>query len=364
MPSTPSPVVSPDSPVSGAMPALRVDLVSDTSTRPCHAMRQAMAQAPVGDEQLGEDPSVNALTARVADLLGKEAALFLPSGTMANQIALAVHCDRGDAILAARNSHIIEYEGAGAAVFAGAFVMGIDCQDGIFGVEDLETQWRSQRVKTPRSRVVSVEQTSNLGGGSIWPLEVLQDVSRFARAHDLVMHMDGARLMNAVVESGVSARDYAATCDSVWLDLSKGLGCPIGSVLAGSQAFVDQANVWKHRFGGAMRQAGIVAAAGLYALEHNIDPLAHDHRRARTFGAFLKSLDGVRLIHEKIQTNLVFFDVSGTGKRAPDIARSLLDHGVRIGASSDTRMRAVFHRDVDDGGLDLAMKAVSHVLCE
>lgn len=364
MSSTPSPSTLPSSPAPGTIATLRVDLVSDTSTRPCQAMREAMAQAPVGDEQLGEDPSVNALTARVADLLGKQAALFLPSGTMANQIALAVHCDRGDAILAARNSHIIEYEGAGAAVFAGAFVIGIDCQDGIFGVKDLESQWRSQRVKTPRSRVISVEQTSNLGGGSIWPLEVLQDISRFAREHELLMHMDGARLMNAVVESGVSAREYAATCDSVWLDLSKGLGCPIGSVLAGSQVFIEQANVWKHRFGGAMRQAGIVAAAGLYSLEHNVDALAQDHRRARTFGAFLQSLDGVRLIHERIQTNLVFFDVTGTGKRAPDIARSLLNHGVRIGASSETRMRAVFHRDVDDEGLDLAMKAVRNVLCE
>lgn len=341
---------------------IQVDLISDTSTRPSDAMRHAMAQAPVGDEQLGEDPTVNALTARVAHMLGKEAALFLPSGTMANQISLAVHCDRGDAILAAHNSHIIEYEGAGAAVFAGTFVIGMQAANGIFTVDDLASHVRSPRVKTPRTRVISVEQTSNLGGGSVWPLARLQEIAAFAREHDLIVHMDGARLMNAVVASGVSARDYAATCDSVWLDLSKGLGCPVGSVLAGSQTFIDKANVWKHRFGGAMRQAGIVAAAGLYALDHHVDGLADDHRRAQAFAAFLKTLDGVRLVYEDVQTNLVFFDVQGTGKRAPTISQALLTHGVRIGASSDTRMRAVFHRDVDDDGLNLAIRAMQSAL--
>ena len=191
-------------------PAPLVDLISDTATRPCPAMRKVMAQAPVGDEQLGEDPSVNALNDRVAQLLGKEAALFLPSGTMANQIALAVHCRSGDAIIAAQNAHIIGSEGAGAAVFAGTVIRGIDTPDGIFDADDLARQWRAPKVKSPKASVIAVEQTNNRGGGSVWPLETLRAVAGFAREHDLVMHMDGARLMNAVVASGVSARQVSS----------------------------------------------------------------------------------------------------------------------------------------------------------
>ena len=343
-------------------PAPFVDLISDTATRPCQAMRQAMAQAPVGDEQLNEDPCVNKLNTMVAQMLGKEAALFLPSGTMANQIALAVHCRSGDAILAAQNAHIIGSEGAGAAVFAGTVIRGIDTPDGIFDADDLVSLWRAPKVKSPAVKVVAVEQTNNRGGGSVWPLETLRAVSNFARERGLVMHMDGARLMNAVLASGVPARDYAELCDTVWIDLSKGLGCPIGSVLAGSRQFIEQANVWKHRFGGAMRQAGIVAAAGIYAFENNIDRLADDHRRARTFAEFLLEMPGIHLAQKNVQTNLVFFNVEKTGQRASDIARALLARGVRIGAESDTNMRAVFHLDIDDQGLDHAMRAVREVL--
>lgn len=359
----PYPPLNPDPSRShGNAPTILVDLISDTSTRPDQAMREAMANAPVGDEQLGEDPTVNALNHTVAQMLGKEDALFLPSGTMANQIALAVHCGSGDAILAAHNAHIISSEGAGAAVLAGAFIKAINCSNGVFDAEILAQHWRAPTIKSPRVRVIAVEQTNNRGGGAIWPLATLQSVANFAKENGLIMHMDGARLLNAVVASGVSARDYASTCDSVWIDLSKGLGCPVGSVLAGSKTFIEQANVWKHRLGGAMRQAGIIAAAGLYALQHNIEALAEDHRRTQQFANALRQMPDIRLLHDEVPTNLVFFDVKDTGKTAVEVARLVLQQGVRIGVDSETSMRAVFHRDIDDAGLQQAITAITHAI--
>ena len=343
-------------------PSPRIDLVSDTATRPTAEMRAAMAVAPVGDEQLGEDPSVNALTERAADLLGHQAALFLPSGTMCNQIAIAVHCRAGDEIIAAANSHIVGTEGAGAAVFAGSFIHPIDCQRGIFSAEDVRAALRDKGPKQPRSRLVSVENTNNRGGGSIWPLETLREVVAEARAHGLLVHMDGARLMNAVVSSGISAKDYAGGLDSAWLDLSKGLGCPVGGILAGSHAFIKEANVWKHRFGGAMRQAGIIAAAGLYALDHHIERLAEDHANAKLFASLISELPGIDIDPADVETNLIFFAVDKTEISAYDIRDRLMDHGVRIGAEDEGRMRATTHLDVDDAGIREAAKALETVL--
>lgn len=326
--------------------AVRIDLVSDTATQPCKAMRRAMAEAAVGDEQRGEDPSVNALTERVADMLGQEKALFLPSGTMCNQIALAVHCRAGDEIIAAANAHIVNSEAGGAAVFARSVIRHIPSANGIFTSDQLREAVQPDRVKSPRSHVVAVEQTTNRGGGAVWPLEVLTEVIWVARERRLKLHMDGARLMNAVVASGVDAKTYAAPFDSVWLDISKGLGCPIGGVLAGSAAFIEEANVWKHRFGGAMRQAGIVAAAGLYALDHNVKRLAEDHANARAFAGFLAKIPGVKILNPEVETNLVFFDVAETGWTAAEINRRLIEQGVRIGVESARTMRAVFHLGV------------------
>lgn len=340
----------------------RVDLISDTATRPGAAMRRAMAEAEVGDEQRGEDPTVNALNARVAALLGQEAAIFLPSGTMCNQIALAVHCGPGDEIIAAANSHIVSSEGAGAAVFSGSVIRGIDVADGIYTASQLRAARREPRVKSPRSRLAVIEQTSNRGGGAIWPVQQVEAVADAARELGLALHMDGARLMNAAVASGISAARYASRCDSVWLDLSKGLGCPVGGVLAGSRGFIREAEAWKHRFGGAMRQAGILAAAGLYALDHNVDRLAEDHRNAQVFAAGLAELPGIRLLSPRIDTNLVFFDVSQTGLAAGEIARRLAAAGVRIGAENEQVMRAVFHLDVDAAGTEAALQAMRHAL--
>lgn len=340
----------------------RIDLVSDTATRPTAEMRAAMAVAPVGDEQRDEDPSVNALIERIADLLGQEAALFLPSGTMCNQIAIAVHCRSGDEVIAAANSHIVGTEGAGAAVFAGSFIHAIDCPRGIFSAEDVAAAVRAKGPKQPRTRLVSVENTNNRGGGSVWPLEILRAVVAEARTNGLLTHMDGARLMNAVVASGVSAKDYAGQFDSAWLDLSKGFGCPVGGVLAGSRGFIEEANVWKHRFGGAMRQAGIIAAAGLYALDHHIERLAEDHANAKLFATLIAELPGIHADPATVETNIVFFDVDESGLSAPEIARRLLEHGVRIGAENESRMRAITHLDVDEGGIREAAKALETVL--
>jgi threonine aldolase len=339
-----------------------IDLVSDTATRPSPAMREAMARAEVGDEQRGEDPTVNALTMQVADILGQEAAIFLPSGTMCNQIALAVHCQPGDEIIAAGNSHIVSSEGAGASVFARSVIRGIGNGQGLFSAEDLKEALRPRSLKAPRSKVVCIEQTNNRGGGAVWPLDVLREIEELARENGLSLHMDGARLLNACVASEVSPKAYAQSFDSVWLDLSKGLGCPIGGVLAGSAEFIQQANRWKHRFGGAMRQAGIIAAAGLYALEHNIDRLADDHRNAQHFADRIRTLPGVRLRFDHVETNLVFFDVSGTGRTTSDIAKSLAEHGVRIGVESRTLMRAVFHLDISAEMADMAVDALRHAV--
>ncbi|MCP5366565.1 MAG: threonine aldolase family protein [Hyphomicrobiales bacterium] len=341
---------------------IRIDLISDTGTRPTPGMRRAMAEAEVGDEQRGEDPSVLALCERVADLLGQEAALFLPSGTMCNQIAILLHCRPGDEVIAAESAHIVGTEGAGAAVLAGSFVRPIATSRGIFTGDDVAAAVRAPSAKTPRSRLVEVEQTSNRGGGAVWPLETLRGVARAAKAHGLALHMDGARLLNASVATGVPAADYAGLCDSAWLDLSKGLGCPAGGVLAGPADFIKEAWVWKFRLGGAMRQAGILAAAGVYALDNHVDRMAEDHDNARRLWDGVAALPGVRMAHPDVPTNMVFFDVSETGRAAADIGADLRGHGVRIGIQGPDLMRAVTHLDVDRAGIDGAVQALGAVL--
>jgi threonine aldolase len=340
-----------------------VDLFSDTVTRPTVEMRRFLAAAEVGDEQLGEDPSVNGLQEEVANLLGKEAALYLPSGTMCNEIAFAVHCRPGDEAVLDRTAHPLNYEGGGPAAIAGALLRPLDGERGIFTAAQLETAIHSPSRYAPRSRLVSVEQTSNLGGGACWPLATIEEVCAAARRHGLATHMDGARLLNAVVATGVAARAYAAPFDSVWIDLSKGLGAPVGAVLAGSGAFIEEAWRWKQRLGGAMRQAGIVAAAGLYALRHHVARLAEDHARARRLAAALAGLPGVRLDAEAVETNIVIFQIAGTWPSAGAFAdRALEEHGVRFSVLGPTTVRAVTHLDVSDEGIERAIRAATSVL--
>ena len=344
------------------MPTPRIELYSDTKTRPSAAMRQAMAAADVGDDHVGEDPTANRLCEMVAALTGKAAALFLPSGTMCNEVAYRVHCRPGDEVIADKTAHTLHFETGGPAALSGVMLRTVNGTRGIFTGADVDAAARSPNQYAPRSCLVSVEQTSNLGGGSVWPRAALQDVAGAARRNGLALHMDGARLMNAVVAAGVSAADFAADCDSVWIDLTKGLGAPVGAVLAGSADFIGEALRIRQMFGGAMRQAGIIAAAGIYALEHNVERLAEDHANAKLFAALIADLPGVHLDPGTVETNLVFFEVSADGLSASDVAARLEAQGVRIGAMGPRLMRAVTHCDVTTEGVRDAAAALGTVL--
>lgn len=339
-----------------------INLYSDTQTRPTPAMRRAMAEADVGDEQSGLDPTVDRLCARVADLLGKEDAVFLPSGTMCNVISVLVHCSPGDEIYADRTSHIIHYEAGAAAALAGAHIHAMDGERGIYSGEMLRASLREESRYGPRPRLVEVEQTSNGGGGAVWSQDDLRRVADVARSRGLALHMDGARLLNAVVAAGLPARRFAEPFDSVWVDLSKGLGCPVGAVLAGSSTFIEEAWRWKQRLGGAMRQAGVLAAAGLCALEQHVDRLSQDHDNARRFGEIVSQCEGVRLAHGSVETNIVFVDVSGAGVSAHEVSHRLEDRGINLGAMDDAVLRAVTHLDVSSAQVEEAGRAFVEVV--
>ncbi len=336
------------------MPAIDVDLQSDTVTRPTREMRQFMCEAEVGDEQKFEDPTVNLLQEMVADLLGKEAALFLPSGTMCNEIALRVHCRPGEEMIAHRTAHPIHYEGGGPAALAGVNVSVLDGARGQYDAEAVTAAIRPDNRYMPRSRLLWVEQTSNLGGGSIWPLARIAAVTDAARRQGLRTHLDGARLMNAVVASGVAARDYAAPFDSAWIDFTKGLGAPVGAAIAGSRDFIAEAWRLKQQMGGAMRQAGIIAAGGVFALRHHVKRLAEDHANARRLAEGLAELPGVVLDPATVETNIVIFEARGA-LDAPSAVAALLARGVRMGAMSPRTIRAVTHLDVSAGQVERAL---------
>ena len=341
--------------------AIEVDLFSDTVTRPTKEMRRFMCDAEVGDEQKHEDPTVNQLQDMVAELLGKEAALFLPSGTMCNEIALRVHCRPGEEMIAHRSAHPIHFETGGPAALAGVNVQGLDGPRGQFDAATLEAAIRPDNRHMPRSRLVWVEQTSNLGGGSIWPLPQIRTITDTARRHRLTTHMDGARLMNAVVASGISAREWAAPFDTAWIDFTKGLGAPVGAAIAGSRDFISEAWRCKQQMGGAMRQAGIIAAGGIFALRHHVARLAEDHANARRLAEGLAALPGIKLDPASVETNLVFFDLTGS-LDAPAAVERLLAHGVRMGALGPRTIRAVTHLDVSAAGIDRALAAARAVL--
>ena len=335
-----------------------VDLYSDTVTRPTAAMRRRMCDAEVGDEQQLEDPTVNRLQELVAELLGKDAALFLPSGTMCNQVAFSVHCRAGDEILLHETAHPLLYEAGGAAALIGAVFRPLAGERGRFTAEQVREAVRPPVHYMPRSRAVSIEQTANIVGGVCWPLGQVEAVGAAARELGLAVHMDGARLMNAVVATGTPARAFAAQVDSVWLDLTKGLGAPVGAVLAGSRAFIEEAWIHKQRLGGAMRQAGIIAAAGIYALEHHVDRLAEDHERARRLAGGLADVRGIAVDPDRVETNIVIFDVRGTGLGGEAFAaRTLASHGVRFSVLGPFTVRAVTHLDVPEDGIERAVAA-------
>jgi threonine aldolase len=332
---------------------VRVNLSSDTQTKPSPAMKQAMMEAEVGDEQGGSDPTVWALCDRTAALLGKEAAIFLPSGTMCNQVAIATHCRPGDEVLAHQDAHILSSEAGGPMAIAGVTIKGLSGARGMFDVATFEAAIRPKSRYAPSQTLLEVEQTANRGGGTCWPVELLDAVTAAAHAHGMATHMDGARLMNAAVALGVPAAELAAGCDTVWLDFTKGLSAPLGAVLAGSKQFIGEAWRWKQRLGGSMRQGGICAAACIYALEHNIDRLAEDHANAKTLARGMAQIEGITV--EQPETNLVFFDTEGTGMTAAKFAGKLRQHGVMVSVSDKYRARACLHLDINAAQVDEAL---------
>lgn len=340
-----------------------INLYSDTQTQPSPAMRQAMAEAPVGDEQRGKDPSVNRLCEMTAELLDKEAAVFLPSGTMCNQLAIHIHCRPGEEIIAHRSAHILNSEGGGTAAFSGVQIQGLDGPGGKFSVEAARAALRPKDRYHPQTRMIAIEQTANMGGGTVWPLAEIDALGRLAEQHGLAYHMDGARLMNAAVAAGVPAREFAAPFDSVWIDLSKGLGCPVGAVLAGSSEFIEEAWRLKQRIGGAMRQAGIIAAAGIYALEHNVDRLAEDHANARFLAESLRNLPGIWVDPDAVESNIVFFDVAGSGLTSETFCAAMKTRGIDLGGAG-TRIRAVTHLDISRADIDATVEAIRAILNE
>jgi threonine aldolase len=336
-----------------------INLFSDTQTRPTERMRAAIARAEVGDEQRGLDPTTSALQDRVAELLGHEAAVFLPSGTMCNEIALRIHVrPGGDEVIAERAAHVVDAEAGGPAQLSGAIVRTIEGDGGVFTPDQLDDAVRRRTDRyVPRSRVVAVEQTTNVGGGRVWPIETIDGVLEVARRHGLRTHLDGARLMNAVVASGVAARDYARGFDTAWIDFTKGLGAPVGAVLAGSLELIAEAWRWKQMLGGAFRQSGMMAAGCLHALDHHVDRLAEDHEHARLLASGLAALPGVTINPDTVETNIVIFEVDD----APALVERVADQ-VELWAADARRVRAVTHLDVTAADIERALGAVSDAL--
>ena len=335
-----------------------VDLSSDTQTVPSAGMRAAIAEGEVADEQQRRDPTVNALCERVAALLGQEAAVMLPSGVMCNLVAIATHTTPGDVVLVERSAHIARAEGGGSAQVSGVQLEVVDGERGVFGPGAIVATHAEPSNYWPQLGLVALEQTHNFAGGSVWPLYAYDAVVEAAHERDVPVHVDGARLMNAVVASGVAADRWGGVVDSVWIDFTKGLGAPFGAVLAGSHAFIERAWRFKHRFGGAMRQAGMMAAGCHYALDHNVERLAEDHAN------LVRLHDGLVALGLEVtppSTNILFIDPAGTGRSASDLQQALLARGVRLSVVHG-RLRAITHLDVDTSGVERALAEIASEL--
>jgi threonine aldolase len=329
-----------------------IDLRSDTVTKPSPAMRHAMAQAEVGDDVFGEDPTVNRLQEVAARLMGKEAALFVPSGTMANQLAVRLHTKPGDEIIVEAGAHIVRYESGAAAGLSGVQTCWLSGLRGILQPEQIEAAIRPPDYHNPPTALISLENTHNRGGGTIYPLPLIMAIRKVAEARGIAMHLDGARLFNAVVATGVPAAEYARRFETVSFCLSKGLGAPVGSLICSDTGRIAQLRRLRKMFGGGMRQAGILAAAGLYALEHNIDRLAEDHAHARELAHALAGLPGVGIKPDEVDTNIVVFDVKETHRQAEEVVAALKSEGVLVLALGRTTLRAVTHLDVSSEQID------------
>lgn len=332
-----------------------IDLRSDTVTRPSPAMRQAMANAEVGDDVMGDDPTMAALEKRVANLLGKEAAAFTPSGTMANQLAVRAHTQPGDEILIDADSHVYFYECGAPAALSGCTFRFVASRRGIFTAQQLKDAIRPANIHFPRPSLVVIENTHNRGGGSIWPVENIAAIRQVADEHNLKMHMDGARIMNACVARGCKPTDYTHYFDSVSMCFSKGLGAPIGSAIAGSAEFIRRVRFFRKMFGGGMRQSGILAAAALYALDHNVDRLAEDHANAKRLAEGLARIPGITVDPAEVETNIVCFQIAPhLGSGAAFVAK-LKEAKVGMLANGPQQLRAVTHLDVSREQIEEAL---------
>ncbi|MBS0204803.1 MAG: aminotransferase class V-fold PLP-dependent enzyme [Planctomycetes bacterium] len=323
-----------------------IDLRSDTVTKPSVGMRQAIFDAEVGDDMSGEDPTVNRLEKIVADLLGKEAAVYNCSGTQSNQMAVRAHCQQGDEILIDESGHIVNYEAGAAAALSGVSARLLRGPFGIFDVEDLDGKVRPDNQHYCVTRLVCVENTTNHGGGRAWPLAQMARVGNWAHDHGLKVHVDGARLFNAATAQKYSVRDFARYADTISICFSKGLGCPMGSILVGDAATIYKARRARKLFGGALRQAGMMAAAAIYALEHNVERLQTDHDNARAFAEAISTVCGLRIIVENVESNLVFFEIDPARGTSAQLSARLMERGVRINPSGPYRLRACTHLDV------------------
>jgi threonine aldolase len=342
------------------MPEL-VDLRSDTVTKPSLGMRKAMAEAEVGDDVYHEDPSVNRLEAMVAALYGKEAALYVASGTMANQLAIRAQTHHGDEVIMERTSHPFNSEAGALAALAGVQVNLIDGKRGLMEVEQIKAVVRTPNVHHAPTALICLENTHNRGGGSIWPLDTIRTIREFAHSVEVPMHLDGARLMNACVATGLTPKDYAQYFDSCTLCLSKGLGAPVGSLVIGSKDFIARAHRFRKQFGGGMRQAGILAAAGIYALEHNVERLAEDHLNAKRLAKGIAEIDGLDIDEKAVETNILFFHVRKPGLTVPMLLDRMKAEGVLMGGTGPNTIRAVSHLDVSKDGIDRAIEVLRKV---
>jgi threonine aldolase len=338
-----------------------IDLRSDTVTKPTAGMRQAMAYADVGDDVYGEDPTVNRLETMAAELLGKEAGLFVPTGVMGNQLAIRLHTQSGDEVLIESSSHIIRYEGGSASSLSGVQLSCVPGTRGLLSPKEVETAIRRPDLHTPPTTLLCLEQTHNVGGGSVYPLETMQQIAGIARQHGLSLHLDGARLFNASAKTGVSVAEYAANFDTVSFCLSKGLGAPVGSMVVSDAARIQKLRRLRKVFGGGMRQVGILAAAGIYALEHHVSRLAEDHVNARHLAQLLQGIPGVAVDVESVETNMVMFQVPQSSKSTEQLLEECRDSGVLLNAVGDRAFRAVTHLDVSREDMDSAGKIVTLV---
>lgn len=339
-----------------------IDLRSDTVTRPTAGMREAMANCEVGDDVIDVDPTLDGLEKHVAELLGKERALFVPSGTMSNQIAVRLHCRPGDEFLCEAGCHIYKYEQAGYAQLSGVSVNTLHGDNGVLKLGDFQNMIHPDDEHFAPTRMVTLENTHNRGGGRIQPYENVEQICGWARKNGLATHLDGARLMNAVVASGIAAKDWAQHFDTVSVCFSKGLGAPVGSALAGSHDMIKTARRHRKVFGGGMRQAGIIAAGALYALEHQVDRLAEDHAKAKQLGEAITAAVGLELANEKVDTNIVLFEVlESTGKTASQVVEHLASHDIQVFAVGPQSIRAVTHLDVSTQQIDRVCEVLRSV---